>query len=456
MRRPVGVSRIAVIELGEIATEQDIDEPPARPWSQRRWTFTALVVSLALVGLGGSAPSARPLPMVVVDVAANSAVLATPDRVVVVDPGRAVSGRGRGRYVTAYRLMDLERLWRIDLPVDGSAIAPLTSADTIILSRLDYATPPDRHPDARPDTAAVDAASGALLWRLEGSAEAWTSAGHLLMSFDQGGPAGVGEPDYDGQLLRAVSARTGAVVWKVEMPAGAIRTYRTENDRINLLALILPGGQIELRDPNTGELLRTGRTAAPPWSNPEAPSAEIVGDVLLVQERAAVAAYALDGLDLRWRLPVSAVGIRRPYWCGNALCFRHERKGLQRFDARTGRIRWSDRRWTTVLAATEGSLVVGNYDAASDRFHVVTLDPDTAQVRQDLGTWDGLDRNARDEWLIGYQFDLTRALVSRVDPERGARVVAILHDVSRSCRVRVQMLVCRRTDNTVGVWRLPG
>ncbi|HEX2774676.1 MAG TPA: PQQ-binding-like beta-propeller repeat protein [Micromonosporaceae bacterium] len=449
------MDRIAVIELGEIPVGQVVDEPPARPWPHRRWALMALAIGLALVTVAGSAPAARPLPMVVLDVSTDSAVLATTDRVFVVDQDRVETGRGRDRYVTAYRLMNLEQLWRVDLPVDGVAVGPLASADTIVVSRLDFATPPDGQPGSGPETAALDAATGAVLWRHEGSAEAWTSAGHLLMSFPAG-PAADGESGRYRHILRAVSSHTGDVLWSAEVPAGALWTHRYDGDRVALLALILPGGRIELRDPNTGTLVRAGQIAAPSPGHPAELSAEIVGDLLLVRERAAVAAYPLDRLDLRWRLPLQDGDNSWPTSCDDALCFIDERGGLRNVDPQTGRVRWSDRRWMNVLGTVDGSLLVGEHDPRTDGVRVVALDPDTGQVRHDLGTWDGLDRNGQDEWLIGYQFNLTRALVSRVDPARGAWVLGVLHDVSRSCRVQQPMLLCRRTDNTVGVWRLPG
>jgi outer membrane protein assembly factor BamB len=448
----VGVGRIAVIELGELPAGQVVDEPPTRPWPHRRWAFLVLALGL-LVPLGGSAPAARPLPMVVLDVSADSAVLATTDRVFVVDRDGSATGRGRDRYVTAYRLTNLDRLWRINLPIDGSAVAPLASADTVVLSRLDFATPPDGKAGSGPETAAVDAATGAVLWRLEGSVEAWTAAGNLLMSYPARRSAA---GDEAGRVFRAVSSRTGDALWSADVPAGALWTYRHDGDRVVLLALILPGGRVELRDPNTGTLVRAGQIDPPSPGNVGGVSAEIVGDVLLVGERAATAAYGLDRLDLRWRLPLQAGGNSWPTSCGDALCFIDERGGLRNVDPLTGRVRWSDRRWTNVLATADGSLLVGEHDPRTDGLRVLALDPDTGQVRQDLGTWDGLDRNGADEWLIGYQFNLTRALVSRVDDARGARVIGVLHDVSRSCRVQQPMLLCRRSDNTLGIWRLPG
>jgi outer membrane protein assembly factor BamB len=445
---------IAVIELGEIPAGEVVDEPPSSPWPHRRSLFVALALGLALLTLGGGAPAAHPLPMVVLDASADSAVLATTDRVFVVDRERPGTGRGRDRYVTAYRLMDLTQLWRTALPVDGLAVAPLASADTLVLSRLDFPTPPDGQAGSGPQTAALDAASGTLLWRHAGTAEGWTSTGHLLISFDQGGPPtrGSGHP---AQELRAVSARTGRVVWSANVPAGALRTYRSEGDRLTLLAVGLPNGRVELRDPNTGQLLRAGQIAAPEPGRPTGLASEIVGDLLLVSEHDAVAAYGLDRLDLRWRLPRPPGGDSWASPCGAGLCFVDERFGLRSVDPQTGRVRWSGR-WTNVLAAADGALLVGDNDSRSDGLRVVAVDPETGQVRQDLGTWDGIDRNHRDEWVIGYQFDLTRALVSRVDPVRGTHVLGVLHDVSRSCRVQPPMLLCRRIDNTVGIWRLPG
>lgn len=450
------MGQIAVIELGQIPAGQVPDEPATHPWPHRRWALVALAIGLVLMTAGGSTPAARPLPMVALDASADSVVLAAGDRVFVVDRDTSAAGRGQAQYVTAYRSTNLERLWRVDLPVDGVAVAPLASADTVVLSRLDFAAPPGGQAGSGPETAALDPATGAVLWRHEASAEAWTSAGHVLLSAKSGESAADGEAGLYNHVFRVVSSRTGDVLWSVDVPAGGLWTYRYEGDRVALLALVLPGGRVELRDPNTGTLVRAGHTAAPSPANPGGLSAEIIGDLLLVREQAAVAAYALDRLDLRWRLPLTAGDNSWPNFCGDALCFTDERGGLRNVDPRTGRVRWSDPRWTTVLGAMEGSLLVSDLDPRTDGVRVVAVDPNTGQVRHDLGIWDAVDRNGQDEWLIGYQFNLTRTLVSRVDPARGTRLLGVLHDVSRSCRVQQPMLLCRRPDNTLGVWRLPG
>ncbi|HEX2774677.1 MAG TPA: hypothetical protein VHN18_19940, partial [Micromonosporaceae bacterium] len=58
--------------------------------------------------------------------------------------------------------------------------------------------------------------------------------------------------------------------------------------------------------------------------------------------------------------------------------------------------------------------------------------------------------------IVALRFDRTRVLVARIDPARGARVIGALSDVvAASCLVRLPSLWCRRTDNMLGVWRLP-
>ncbi|HEX7745711.1 MAG TPA: PQQ-binding-like beta-propeller repeat protein [Micromonosporaceae bacterium] len=443
------MDRIAVIDLGEVSAGQVLDDPPARGWPHRRWALVAVALGLVLGTAGGSAPVPRPLPMAVVDAPSDLiTVHVVGDRIFVAD----APGPGE-RSIAGYRLMDLEPLWRVDLPIGGQTTGLALAGDTLVLIGEPQAIgQPDGQLAVEPDIVGLDAATGATRWRHRGFVEGPTPGGRLLVSVRPAGPGGDPPP---GELMtvRALSADTGDVVWSYDAPAGALMANHYDGPRVALLGVLLPTGRFELRDADTGQILRSGQIdVAAATAGPEH-YVEIVGDFLVVRETSRVAVYGLDRLDLRWTIPVRPGQDGAVSWCGQLLCLNSQNwQGISALDPQTGRIKWSQPRWSTVQPAGE-HLVAVESDPQRDGQHVVVIDPETGHARRDLGAWQGLDWTA--DSITGMRFDRTEALVARLDPARGVRVLGVLHDVSRDCWITASMLLCRRTDNKIGVWRLP-
>jgi outer membrane protein assembly factor BamB len=450
----MGVGVIAIIDLGEIPARPAIDDPPVPPGPHRRRTMAALTLAIVLSTVAAGDPLPRPLPTVVLDVPGDVRVLVDGDRLYVVQPFALSQGRRDGRYVAAFRLMDLRQLWRVELPL-GRDVYGITTVDGVLALTGDpTGRPVDEDPGpsyevAGPDTVGLDPATGALLWRHKGFVEGVTPAGRLILSAQFGNPGAIPANTGPGRTLRAV-AGTGEIVWSYDPPAGALRSYRLDDDAVTLLAVALPDGRVELRDADTGELVRWGRIG----SMKQGRYVEIVGDLLLVREESEVLAYGIDRLDLRWRTPFEPGQDRFFSACGAAICIRHDEAGLDVVDPATGRLRWSDARWTQAFAA-DGWLMATDFDRRHDEQTVVVVDPYTGRVQRELGRWHALDIAGGS--VVALRFDSTRAVVGRLDPAHGVRIVGVLRDViGGSCRVRPPSLWCRHTDSTLGVWRLPG
>jgi outer membrane protein assembly factor BamB len=456
----VGV--IAVIELGEVPTGRVVeDDRPARPRLRRRWPSAALVlaVSLSTAVAGDTVPG--PLPSAVVDVPGDVRILIAGNRLFVVQPFALSQGRSDGRYVAAFHLMDLEQLWRVDLPPGGDVYTLTTVDGTLALT----GEPPPPAPGGKmsgasgrsvTQTVGLDMGTGALLWRHEGFVEAETVGGRLILSTEFGRPgsvpAGVA-PGGAGMALRAVSGG-GDVVWSYTPPSGALRSYHYSGDAVRRLVVILPDGRVELRDTDSGKLLTSRRIGPLRWDEPAGPPyVEVVGDLLLVRMGSHVQAYGLDQLDLRWQLPFEA---GRGGWftaCGDAICVIHGEGGLRVLDRGTGQARWSDPRWTWGFASGRW-LMVTDSDPRHELQTLAVVDPSSGQVRRDLGRWNAFD--VADGSIVALRFDGTRVLVAQLDPADGARMIGAVQDViAPSCHVRLPSLWCRRSDNTLGVWRLP-
>jgi outer membrane protein assembly factor BamB len=457
----MGVGLIAVIDLGEVPAERVPDDPPARPRPRRRWTIAALTLATALSTAAADDPVPRPLPTVVLDVPGDVRVLVEGDRLFVVQPFALSQGRGDGRYVVAYHLMDLKRLWRVELPLGGDVYGLATVDGILALTGEPPVGAGNEAPGGAagidnprgPDTVGLDPATGATLWRRKGSIEASSAGGRLILSADIGNPGAIPAHSGPDHALHAVTG-TGELVWSYDPPAGALRSYRSGGEGVTLLAVVRPDGRVELRDTDTGELVRSGRIGPLALGGTAGRYVEIVGDLLLVRDGPEVLAYGLDRLDLRWRLPFEP---GQDGWftaCGAAICVVRAGGGLKVIDPATGRVRWSDARWTQGFAF--GSwLMATDFNPRNDQQAVVVVDPQTGRVVRELGRWHELV--IVDDSVVALRFDAARALIARLDPPRGLRLVGVVRDVvGPSCSVRLRSLWCRRTDNTLGVWRLPG
>lgn len=463
----MGVELIAVIDLGEVPAGHRSDDVPARPRTHHRWAVAALTLGMALSTAGASGPLPRPLPMVILNAPGDVRVSVDGDTLFVVQPFALSQGRGEGRYVAAYRLMDLTQLWRVELPLGGDVAGLTTVGGVLVLTGepvgagtptvpADEDTGEGSDALVGRDAVGLDVATGKLLWRHKGSVEGSTPGGRLILAAERRGggvPANPG-PGGGGQTLRAV-ASTGKVVWSYTPPPGAQRSYRFDGPAATLLAVVLPGGDVELRDTDTGELLRSRQIGPQPKDRAIRRYLEVVGDLLLVRDEAEVVAYGLDRLDLRWRLPLEP---GQDGWftsCGGgALCVMHQGQRLTVIDPGTGRVRWSDPRWTEGFA-WGGRLMATDYDPLHGDRTVAVVDPYSGRVQRDLGTWHALEFAGGS--VVGLRFVFTHTLVAFLDPVRGPRVVGVVPDViGPSCVAQRGFLWCRRTDNTLGVWRLPG
>ncbi|HEX7745712.1 MAG TPA: hypothetical protein VF462_10675 [Micromonosporaceae bacterium] len=456
----MGVGRIAVIDLGEVPAGQVFDEAQPRRGPRRRWTMAALVLIAAASTLAAGEPLQRPLPTAVLDVPGDVQVLVNGDRLFVVQPFALSQGRGDGRYVMAYHLMDLKRLWRVELPLGGNVYG-LRMLDDVLALTGDPSQPPGNEGPgsgagegtaAGPETVGLDPATGAMVWRHKGFIETATPGGRLILSTEIGDPSAIPADSGPGRTLRAVTG-TGRLVWSYYPPPGALRSYRWEGDRVTLLAVLRPDGRVELRDTDTGELLRTGRIGPLDQDATAGRYVEIIGDLLLLREGSEVRAYGVERLDLRWRLPFEPG--HEPWFtaCGAVICAWGE-GGLKAIDAGTGRVRWSDPRWTESFGSGS-SLIVTDFDPRRGEQTVVVVDPNTGRVERELGRWHA--PVTVDESIVALRFDSTRVLVARLDAAHGIRLVGVVSDVvGPSCSVRLRSIWCRRSDSTLGIWRLPG
>lgn len=427
---------MTVIDLGE-RWDAPVSADPGRGRVVRRWG-PALLVLLCLAVLAGGAP--LPAPAVGVTVPARPEARAVPlgDLLLVIDqagPDRP-PGADPPRGVAAHRLPTGRPLWRIPLPPSVETLSAVRVGDLVLLGVVggQHAAPLQ--------VVALRAADGAERWRVAGRLLGATPAGHpLVLTFPEAGP-GAG-------MLRMLDSATGAARWSVPVSLEAVSS-RERAGRVDLLA-VLDGRRLELRDPETGRLLR-----AVDLPGAGAPRVLGVTDdlVLLFEGSGIVAGYETATLRLRWRLPRGPADKPDGYPCGTMICLDDGGSGLLVLDPATGRTRWRADRGTWLVPVGHRLVAArGTFGGPGD---LSVLDAVTGRPVRSLGRWqfgpgwveDGrptVHRRQRDG----------RVLVARIDPATGdLRVLAALHDVVGECDTHRSVIVCRREGGAFGIWEL--
>jgi hypothetical protein len=163
-------------------------------------------------------------------------------------------------------------------------------------------------------------------------------------------------------------------------------------------------------------------------------------------------AYRVTDLDQLWRVEVPTGSQAFPMIAVHGTLV----GGLTLVDPSNGRRRWSDPRWSSVVAEVDGYLITSS--GQPDDQALTAVDPDTGHVRRELGSWEQVyPDSGAGSTIGGIRYYSTRALVARLDPAHGTRILGVLPDVLvASCWTKASRLLCWRTNNALGIWRLPG
>ncbi|HEY8533238.1 MAG TPA: PQQ-binding-like beta-propeller repeat protein [Micromonospora sp.] len=428
---------MAVIDLGDLRSEP----PPAPPRPPRlpRGLPHLLLGVVMLLALTGAAPRARPLPATTISASIGAAALLSADRVYVVIPPRRADEAER--MVSAYRLPDARPLWRISLtlrnPTWGRMLPVAVIDDTVVVSSYVDS-------GARPigEVFALDAATGQLRWR---------RPGRLI--------GGAGDPlvmlleDHRRSVrVMGVAVTTGVERWSLPVPVDA-QMWPGHGDQSRLLVVAHSSGLVEVRDADTGELLRESR-----FAGDRSPAVRAAGDLLLRYDAHAITAYQLPNLEQRWSVPRDrgAPGIAYP--CGDLLCLIPGSRGVRVVDPRDGRIRWR-LDWADYVEPIGRYLAALGVSTLGAPQRLVVLDPESGRQIGDLGPWTVIDPARADGRVTAIRRDpeTSRVQVALLDPAT-ARVhtVAMLDRVSGECQATGDVLLCRRVaDFSFGIWTLP-
>jgi hypothetical protein len=257
-----------------------------------------------------------------------------------------------------------------------------------------------------------------------------------------------------------IALSTGDERWHLQQPDGG---YLTDADWADgfprRLVSVDPYGHLIVRNTADGSIEAAATIPVPgDWAK-QGIALWPDRDLVLVGDHATTSAYALPDLTLRWQTAVDLYSAYIGPSCGDAVCFFSPRGGgMLVVDRNTGRGRWSSGRWS--YADQVGPYLLAGTDERSDGSHTLdVVDTLSGHVRGDFAGWQDIGVPRADGTVVGLREHETEDAVwyAALDPAKlSTRILGVADHVSGDCQTTPDVLICRRTDSSVGIWRLTG
>lgn len=423
---------MSIIELGEVRDEPTSVPPVRRPRAAGRPLRSAAVLLLALVVLAGATPPSE-RTVSVVPAARGASVYLAADGVFVVDPATP----NEDRFLTAYAQPSpgagVRRRWQASLARDGDYLDVRVERGLVLAMGVNAA-------NGVFQTIAFDAETGQQRWQHPGAPQPSADGGLLLTDIREEGPVA---------MIR-VEPDTGRMLWMVALPPPANASYHVTDGLIDRFVLVQPTGEVQVHDAGTGRML--GSVDTLPGDRSAFQRVQVVDDLLLLAPPGStrLVSYGLTGLEPRWTAEVPLMSY--VVGCGGLLCVMQQTGGLQVLDPATGVGRWSDVSGELLADVRHGRLLMVGPE---ERYAV--RDSATGQVRAELGRWNLIPTLRPADPLVGVRLgDDGRLVVAELDLVAGrARIIDVLPGIAGSCQAALPTLLCRRTDGSTALWRLP-
>jgi outer membrane protein assembly factor BamB len=293
------------------------------------------------------------------------------------------------------------------------------------------------------NTIALDARTGAELWRRTGEIFLTTADGVLLADRDV---------DTDQmRSLRLVRITDAGMVWaRSGLHAERVTAGGTDPVRPDLLAVVAPGGAVEIVRLADGARISAGRVAWDAGSPAEGTYTDVFLDGARLYVRVAgqnsstLTAYGLETFRPIWR--INGTEAVAAYPCGVLVCG-IEQNGFTAYDPATGAIRWRNTDIRNAWPADSGRLVADSGRLVADSVdHWTLIEEATGRLVTDLGGGNPVaDRDGRVAYLIRPTTSPRgRTVVSRIDSDTGTVGVrgAIDWVNDGACEATGDYLVC--------------
>jgi hypothetical protein len=430
-----------VIDLGDVR-----DQPRAtagvvaRPPVPIR-TVMAVLAVLLLSMLAGAAHLRPPTPPKIIPARLGDAMFVTGDRLFLVGAGPSP----QIKIISAYALPAGALLTRTTVTVTGAIFDVTAVGRTVLVSyQVDSV--------GAESTVALEAGTDHAIWRRPARMNGVSAAGDLVLLREN-------SPQFGPLHWYGVDLTTGALRWSLEQPVRGYLTEVTDDAGFpGRLVSVDADGTLLVRDAGTGAI--TARSTIPvpaDWARrgialwPD-------GDLILVGDHTGATAYGLGDLAARWHTTVDLYSSYPGPGCGDAIClFGPRGAGVTVLDRGTGHIRWTSDRWSYGQRSGPDLVTVGG-SQLSDQ-HLGVVDIATGRPRGDFGPWRPAGPLLPDGTIVGLHDQPVDNIVwyALLDPSRlGVRMVGSAAQVSGDCSFTAGVLVCRRTDASVGIWRLTG
>jgi hypothetical protein len=438
-----------VIDLGELPSGGDrpvgaVDI--ARPPGPYRIVLAAITIVLAAM-LNGAAHVNPPAPPLIIPARLGDATFVVGDRLFVVTAGPETPGGSvQNEIVSTYALPAGTLLSLTTVAVTGAIYDVAAVGNTVLVSYQASSFGAET-------TVALAAGTDRAIWRRPARLLGVSLSDGLALLREN-------SPLFGPLHWYGIDLASGAVRWKLEQP---VNGYVTETGYVDgfprRLVTVNLAGRLEVRDTATGAVTATRTIEVPAdWARlgialwPD-------GDLILAGDHAGATAYAVPALTERWRAAVDLYSSYVGPGCGDAVClFSPRGGGVRVLDRATGRDRWASDRWS--YGDRVGLyLVVGGGDGTRRSQTLAVVDIMTGRVRGSFGNWQGTGPAPPDGSVIGLREQSADDIVwyARLDPATlRTHVLGAADHVSGDCQTAVEVLICRRVDASVGIWRLSG
>ncbi len=436
--------RDVVIDLGELphGTQERV-RPTARPPLPVRPVMVAAAIVL-LAMLTGAVRTPAPSGPAIIPAQLGDTTFTARDRYFVVTPAdQRATSRLQNKIISMYALPDANLLFRTPVTVSGAIIQVDAIGDVVLVSQQVDTV-------GGQATTAVAAATGRLLWRHSSRLIGASPSGRLALLLDTS--SGAGPLRWYG-----VDPASGVTLWSQEEPVtGSTDLAYGSGDTPARLVTATVAGELTVRDPETGAVTASAVVPAPPEWRLRGLNIWIVDDLVLLGGREGITAYDLTDLRARWESPFDLTQVFVLPVCGDAICLFGRFGGLKVIDPATGLLRWGTEEWASARRVGPYLLASGNEQPEGEE-PLVVLDSRSGNRHGSFGVWFPVGNPLPDGRIIGVR-ELPaeqRVWFAALDPGTlTVRVLGVADGVTGDCDVTSDVLICRRLDSSVGVWRL--
>jgi outer membrane protein assembly factor BamB len=440
LERGAGV-RDVLIDLGEVPGGEPEPALPRGPLPYR-WILGILTVVLTVVLGGGGPPPEPPPEPVVVPLTINDGIRLDGDRLYVIEQADPIGSVVRDHTIRAYGLpgVNLLNTYRVKVRGDIHQISDIGDG-LLMVSYSDVQS-------GAPGTMVTRPGEEAPVWERPVAFYGLSPDRSLFLGYE--GPGGRRSVWY------GFDPRTGAVRWSMEPPVSSLLAVPLETSWSGFserLYLLRTDGLLEALSTRTGAVTRSVRLAAPVrdhtvfWAS---------GGLLLVGRGPdETTAYDQETLAEKWRRPGSVMpDDGYPQDCRPTICIARYGGGLQAVDPATGQRLWSAGRYDA-SEVIDGNVLVAQSSQAEPVLAV--LDPVTGAVAARITGWvsGGPGPEPGTAWV--YRLDQPGYHLQFGVLDLGDRKVRVLGRAERiagNCQFTTTVLVCRRLDSSIAVWRL--